>query len=290
MRLVGIAALALLTACNIAFGLEPTVPLDAAFIDFDSDGITDEHDNCPTISNSDQANADGDPFGDACDTCIAFASMTTHDEDQDSVGDSCDLCPGIENFNDDGDGDGVGDICDPAKDTAGNARLLFETFEVAPDWHASGGNWRMLDDEVAPEIELAPSDRGFANTTFVATAPWTATVGYASTKPWTPIDVAGVEATFGAHTLRCQVSCAPMLAYCQIDVLVDGVPGPGIAPVYPTPFARVRLEASSNNGIGCHWNEAGISTLFNTFDTTGPATFAVVSSPSVHVTYAEVVR
>jgi hypothetical protein len=290
MRLVGLAALALLTACNLAFGLEPTVPLDATFVDFDGDGITDDTDNCPTVSNSEQTNTDGDPFGDACDTCLTFASLTTHDEDQDTIGDSCDLCPGVEAFNDDSDHDEVGDICDPAKDTAGNARLFFETFETVSDWHASGASWRMLGDEVAPEIELPPTDGGFANTTFTATAPWTAIAGFASTKPWTPQDVAGVEATFGAHTLRCQVSCAPMTVYCKIDVLVDGVAGLGTAPVYPSPFSRIRLQAFANNAIGCYWDQPGLSTVFNTFSVTGPATFAVVSSPSVHVTYFEVVR
>ena len=75
-----------------------------------------------------------------------------------------------------------------------------------------------------------------------------------------------------------------------LDVLVDGVAGPGTAPVYPSPFSRVRLQAFANNAIGCYWDDAGLATVFNTFDVTGPATLAVVSSPSVHVTYFEVLR
>jgi hypothetical protein len=37
-------------------------------IDTDGDGIPDESDNCPTVSNADQADVDGDGIGDACDT------------------------------------------------------------------------------------------------------------------------------------------------------------------------------------------------------------------------------
>ncbi len=35
--------------------------------DEDSDGVPDTTDNCPNVSNPDQANHDGDPVGDACD-------------------------------------------------------------------------------------------------------------------------------------------------------------------------------------------------------------------------------
>ena len=35
--------------------------------DSDSDGAYDHQDNCPSLSNADQANLDGDTYGDACD-------------------------------------------------------------------------------------------------------------------------------------------------------------------------------------------------------------------------------
>ncbi len=58
--------------------LELTIaPLDA-----DNDGVVDDVDNCPTISNSNQANFDGDTFGDACDS----------DKDADGVDNGVDQC------------------------------------------------------------------------------------------------------------------------------------------------------------------------------------------------------
>ncbi len=52
------------SACNAAFGLEPTIGPDS-----DGDGVADTHDNCALVANRDQANADGDALGDACDPC-----------------------------------------------------------------------------------------------------------------------------------------------------------------------------------------------------------------------------
>ena len=51
--------------------------------DSDDDGIIDDKDNCPTVSNKDQLNMDGDKFGDACDA----------DADGDTVAVPQDVCP-----------------------------------------------------------------------------------------------------------------------------------------------------------------------------------------------------
>lgn len=40
-----------------------------AFSDPDGDGVPDENDNCPAVSNTNQADTDGDHVGDACDPC-----------------------------------------------------------------------------------------------------------------------------------------------------------------------------------------------------------------------------
>ena len=58
--------------------------------DSDGDGTYDAMDNCPSVPNSDQANADGDAFGDACDNCPLVANDDQTDLDFDGVGDACD--------------------------------------------------------------------------------------------------------------------------------------------------------------------------------------------------------
>ncbi len=71
--------------------------------DSDGDGILDANDNCPAISNANQADNDGDRVGDACDS----------DDDNDGIADTTDNCPLAANADQaDLDGDHVGDTCD----------------------------------------------------------------------------------------------------------------------------------------------------------------------------------
>jgi len=81
--------------------------------DADADSIGDVCDNCPSVSNSNQADADGDGIGDACDQCT--------DTDGDGYGNpgyaantcTTDNCPTIANpGQEDVDSDGIGDVCD----------------------------------------------------------------------------------------------------------------------------------------------------------------------------------
>jgi uncharacterized repeat protein (TIGR01451 family) len=46
--------------------------------DTDADGVPDRSDNCPSVSNPTQSNADGDPLGDACDP-NSFAPVANND-------------------------------------------------------------------------------------------------------------------------------------------------------------------------------------------------------------------
>lgn len=71
--------------------------------DDDEDGIMNDVDNCPQISNENQEDLDDDGEGDACDD----------DWDGDGVLNSEDNCPEISNSNQsDLDNDGIGDVCD----------------------------------------------------------------------------------------------------------------------------------------------------------------------------------
>ncbi len=81
--------------------------------DSDGDGVADDVDNCPGVSNPDQADSDGDGIGNACDNCPLNANPLQIDTDGDGFGDACDLCPtNWSLFNVDSDGDGIGDGCD----------------------------------------------------------------------------------------------------------------------------------------------------------------------------------
>ena len=82
--------------------------------DIDTDGVANEDDNCPTISNSDQTDTDGDLFGDVCDI-----NPTIPDIDQDGVANEDDNCPMVFNENQkDTDFDGIGDACDDRDDSS----------------------------------------------------------------------------------------------------------------------------------------------------------------------------
>lgn len=88
-------------------------------------------DNCPTVRNADQRNADGDEAGDACDpdddndnildratppdNCRTTANPLQEDANRDGVGDACAV---------DADGDGVVDERDNCPSGPGNANQL----------------------------------------------------------------------------------------------------------------------------------------------------------------------
>lgn len=67
-----------------------TVNPAEASVDADDDGVADKIDNCPFISNPDQADADNDKVGDSCDNCQQIANASQMDDDQDGLGNACD--------------------------------------------------------------------------------------------------------------------------------------------------------------------------------------------------------
>lgn len=82
----------------------------ASIADRDNDGIADEMDNCPDVSNAGQSDNDHDGAGNACDP----------DDDNDEVPDAADNCSLIENAEQlDSDGDGEGNSCDFDDDNDG---------------------------------------------------------------------------------------------------------------------------------------------------------------------------
>uniref|UniRef100_A0A8C0IDZ0 Cartilage oligomeric matrix protein n=1 Tax=Bubo bubo TaxID=30461 RepID=A0A8C0IDZ0_BUBBB len=76
---------------------------DACDDDADGDGILNTEDNCVYTRNADQRNVDKDNFGDACDNCRQVKNNDQRDIDGDGKGDECD---------DDMDGDGIRNTVD----------------------------------------------------------------------------------------------------------------------------------------------------------------------------------
>uniref|UniRef100_A0A8B9LP21 Thrombospondin 4b n=1 Tax=Astyanax mexicanus TaxID=7994 RepID=A0A8B9LP21_ASTMX len=76
---------------------------DACDPDADGDGILNEQDNCWLKPNVDQINSDKDSHGDACDNCVSTENPDQRDTDSDGLGDECD---------DDMDGDGIKNFLD----------------------------------------------------------------------------------------------------------------------------------------------------------------------------------
>ncbi len=96
--------------------------------DNDSDGIPDSVDNCPSICNSAQLNADwtSDSLGDVCDDTPGCGGCSTPDcevncdLDFDSILNTEDNCPDHCNTQQlDADGDQIGDVCDTEGDGPG---------------------------------------------------------------------------------------------------------------------------------------------------------------------------
>jgi hypothetical protein len=91
--------------------------------DADADGVLNDCDNCPSLSNAAQLDTDSDGIGDACDPC-PLDPAGADDDDLDHACNSADNCPSAYNAVQlDSDGDGRGDLCDncPAAPNAGQA-------------------------------------------------------------------------------------------------------------------------------------------------------------------------
>lgn len=111
-------------SCEVGGCPAPPPPL----VDTDGDGVFDPYDNCVTLANATQANADFDAQGDACD-----ATTNTTDTDRDGVPDDGDNCPMAANpTQQDGDHDGLGDACDAVMDPDTDRDLVIDARDNCP--------------------------------------------------------------------------------------------------------------------------------------------------------------
>jgi hypothetical protein len=85
------------------------IPSTLYAADRDGDGIENQNDNCPGVSNINQEDTDTDGSGDACDFCVGNGP---YDTDGDELCDKDDNCHSVSNPDQrDTDGDGFGDVC-----------------------------------------------------------------------------------------------------------------------------------------------------------------------------------
>ena len=69
-------------------------------LDWDKDGVLNTNDNCPGVSNPDQADTDNDGVGDVCDNCPNVDNPDQTDLDGDGIGNACDEdCPYLDGLN-----------------------------------------------------------------------------------------------------------------------------------------------------------------------------------------------
>ncbi len=64
--------------------------------DADGDGIEDDDDNCPNISNSNQNDLDLDFRGDLCDNCPNTINFDQADSNNNGIGDACEISDGVD--------------------------------------------------------------------------------------------------------------------------------------------------------------------------------------------------
>jgi hypothetical protein len=107
--------------------------------DGDGDGVENELDNCPDVSNPDQSDVDADGLGDACDPNNGL------DPDGDGLVGVDDNCPNVANADQlDSDGDGLGDACDEIVVVNPTDVTLVLAGQAAVSFQASNQQYQIL--------------------------------------------------------------------------------------------------------------------------------------------------
>lgn len=91
-----------------------SIRITYATCDSDGDTVEEKVDNCPSVPNAGQSDADGDGLGNECDADLDGDSIP-------NASDNCLIAPNLEQQ--DSDGDGVGDACDGDQDGDGVTNL-----------------------------------------------------------------------------------------------------------------------------------------------------------------------
>lgn len=130
MLVVAVGLLPGVTGCRQILGFdEPEIAADAPIAspnDRDTDGVSDDLDNCPDVANASQGDEDSDTAGNACDNCPHIANPGQANVGEIDVG----LVA-----------DGVGDACDPKPTETGQNIALFLPFEDPAEiaaWQVAG--------------------------------------------------------------------------------------------------------------------------------------------------------
>jgi subtilisin family serine protease len=152
-----------ITCAGDSGGLTPPPPEDT-----DGDGSPDSTDNCPTISNPDQADIDSDGIGDACDICTDVDTDNycaevddCNDDNLDINPEATEICDGVDN-NCSGEID-EGSVCESPEETI----EFYDSFEIGEwnglwgedsqnDWHRS--TQRSTDGSYSAEVDGSATD------------------------------------------------------------------------------------------------------------------------------------